>query len=118
MAGLEDQSYSDRLKKLDLFSFEGRLLRADLILIWKIFNDKSSIKADQIFQLSPLAGLRGHPYKIFVPQSRLDLRQRFFSVRTISRWNSLAANTVCANTLENFKSRLKADLGDVLYTFS
>ena len=118
VAGLEDRSNSDRLKKLDLFAFGGRLLRTDLILVWKIFNDKLSIKADQICQLSPLAGMRRHPYKIFVPQSRLDLRRRFFSVRTISRWNSLAANTVCANTLENFESRLKAYLVDVLYNFS
>ena len=116
--GLSDVCYDERLRRLDLFSVEGRLLRFDLIYMWKIFNGKSSIKIEDMFQLSPHTALRGHQFKVFTPRSRLDVRQRFFSVRTISRWNSLASSTVCADSLDKFKALLKVELGDALYKVS
>ena len=43
MAGFEDLSYGERLRRLDLFSFQGRLLRADLILVYKILHQKCAM---------------------------------------------------------------------------
>ena len=39
--GLRSLSYDDRLRALNLYSAQGRLLRADLIQYWKIFNGKT-----------------------------------------------------------------------------
>ena len=61
MCGLEGLSYLERLKAMDLFSVRGRLIRADLIKVWKIFNGQSSISPDELFHLSPLVGTRGYP---------------------------------------------------------
>ena len=41
--GLEDLSYGERLKRLDLFTFKGRLHRADLILVYKVLHSNSAI---------------------------------------------------------------------------
>ena len=51
IAGLEELPYQEWLKQLDLFSVKGRLLRADMIFVWKIFNKESSIKPEQLFTL-------------------------------------------------------------------
>merc|ERR1719341_1430248 len=40
VSGLEDFPYEERLRRLDLFSFPGRLLRTDLILVYKILHSK------------------------------------------------------------------------------
>ena len=115
--GFSDVPYDERLERLDLFSVQGRLLRADLILLWKIFNNKCAISADQLFQPATVRETRGHQLKIFLPHSRLEIRRRFFSIRTVHYWNSLSNRTVCADSIHKFKALLKDDLGDALYKF-
>ena len=117
ISGLEILSYSDRLKYLDLYSIQGRLLRADLIKYWKIFHGLSAIKVSDIFQLAPVVGTRGHSCKIFHPHSRLDCKKRFFSVRCIPVWNSLPADTVAASSLSSFKRLLHNAMGNTLYDY-
>ena len=39
---VREMSYLNRLKCLDLFSVQGRLLRRDLITVWKIMHDYST----------------------------------------------------------------------------
>ena len=114
---LEEVPYYERLRRLNLFSYRGRLLRADLIMVWKILHGKCGIMPDQLFSPAEYPSTRGHPYKLFVPRSRLDLRTRFFSIRTISSWNSLSPETVTADTLEKFKGLLHRDLGDLLFQY-
>ena len=87
--GMEMCSYSERLLRLNLFSFQGRLLRNDMILIWKIINGLCSIPAAMLFSFYSAGNItRGHQYKMFLPRSNSEIRRRFFSVRVISRWNS------------------------------
>ena len=117
MRGLESVPYGERLKRLDLFSFQGRLLRADLIMVWKIFYNKCAIKPDDLFQQAPQVATRGHQLKIFVPRVSRDTRKRFFSHRVITRWNSLSPLTVSADSIEKFKALLRHDLGDALFQF-
>ena len=114
---ISELSYGDRLKALNLFSFKGRLIRADLIMIWKILNNKCSIQFEDLFAISPVQFTRGHRYKNFPTHCSLDVRRRFFSVRVVNCWNSLSPNTVVAETLESFKRCLYDDLGDVLYQY-
>lgn len=110
--------YHDRLRRLNLFSYQGRLLRADLIMVWKILHGKCAISPSQLFSPAEYIGTRGHPYKLFLPRSRLDIRTRFFSIRIISTWNSLSQDTVTADTLEKFKGLLHRDLGDLLFQYA
>ena len=114
--GLEDLSYRERLSRLNLFSFQGRLLRADLILVWKIFNNKCAISPEQVFVMDNSI-TRGHSFKLYLPRINLDVRKRFFSVRVIHPWNSLADDTVCATSLDMFKCLLHRDLGQRLFDY-
>ena len=114
VSGLNVLSYPERLRRLDLFSVQGRLLRADMIMTWKIFNQKCALKANELFTMN-VTSRRGHSLKIFHPRVRTNLRMRAFAVRIIPTWNALAADTVESQSLDSFKRLLKRDLGDRLF---
>ena len=114
--GLEDLPYSERLRRLNLFSVQGRLLRSDMVLTWKIFAGECAIHPSQLFELSASAR-RGHPRKIFLPRSNLEIRRRFFAIRVIHTWNALSEETACAATLRIFKRLLHRDLGQELFNY-
>ena len=116
--GLANLSYDERLKVLNMYSFQGRLLRYDLIYVWKIFHNQCEVSPRDLFTLDRDSLTRGHVFKIHVPLAKLELRRRFFSVRVISYWNSLAADTVEAVSLSVFKRLLHRDLGWELYRHS
>ena len=115
--GMELLEYDERLRRLGLFSFQGRLLRSDLILVWKIFNERCAIEVNDVFALATGRVTRGHPYKIYVPRVDLEMRRRFFSVRVVAKWNALSEETVRATSLETFKRLLQADLGHQLFDY-
>ena len=111
-------SYDQRLKSLNLYSVKGRLLRADLIKCWKIFNGMSPIIPTHLFRMAPALGItRGHKFKIFVPHSSCDARHRFFSVRIVKVWNSLPPEVPESTNLSSFKAGLAAFLGDTLFDY-
>ena len=82
MEGLEQVPYAERLKYLNLFSLQGRLLRADLIFMYKIFNNLCAIKPGHLFNVNNASRTRGHKYKISVPMAAVEVRRRFFSTIT------------------------------------
>ena len=110
-------SYAQRLLNLDLYSVKGRLLRAELIKIWKIFHGLSPITPTDLFILAPPTGTRSHCFKILVPYSRCDARHRFLSVRVVRPWNPLPSNLVESDSLSTFKKGLSNALGDRLFEF-
>ena len=115
--GFEGMSYGQRLSNLNLFSVQGRLLRADLILTYKIFHGLTSLRPDSLFQVAVSSRTRGHNYKILTPLTHIEVRRRFFAVRVINWWNSLGHDTVNADSLNNFKVLLHRDLGAALFEF-
>ena len=118
ISGLSNLSYGERLKTLDLYSIQGRLLRADLIQCWKVFHRQSCIAPNDLFDLSPQGRTRGHCFKIFMAHTRTDTRKRFFSVRCVPMWNSLPEEVVCSTNLKTFKQMLHSHLHDYLYAFN
>ena len=52
---------------------------------------------------NPDVQTRGHNFKIFKQQARLDIRKYFFSARVVDEWNSLTSETGNASSLNNFK---------------
>ena len=103
--GLNNLPYDERLSSLNLFSIRGRLLRADLIQIWKITHDSVG------------NNLRGHSLKLFHPRCDTDTRQRFFPMRCISVWNSLPEEVVMADNLKSFKNLLHRNMRDSFFYF-
>ena len=115
--GFGNLDYGRRLKELDLYSAYGRLLRADLVQVWKMFNGESPINPLNLFEPCQNQATRGHKYKLQVCRARLDIKKRFFSHRIVSRWNALSAEAVEATSIKTFKSFLHRDLGAELYKY-
>ena len=115
--GLEELPYEERLKRLNLYSIKGRLLRCDLILCYKIFHSLSVIKPTDLFNMAPSVGTRGHRYKIQVPQTSIDARRLFFSCRVVKPWNGLTSAVVESTSVEIFKRALHVCLGEKLFEF-
>jgi hypothetical protein len=61
--GLSEMNYGDRLRRLNLFSIKGRLLRADLIKYWKILHGNNE-EMRGLFSFAPAVGTRGHLFKL------------------------------------------------------
>lgn len=116
--GLQDMDYGSRLRALDLFSVQGRLLRADLIQYWRILNGKSVIEPDDLFLRFPASSrTRGHRLKISHRRTQTEARRRFFSFRHVDEWNCLPEAVVMSLSLSSFKSSLALTLGDKLFRF-
>ncbi len=69
--GLRHVPYEERLRQLNLFSLERRRLRADLILVFKIFKGDVDASPFDFFLRPPRATLRGHTYRLLQGPSRL-----------------------------------------------
>ena len=108
-------TYEERLRELDLYSMYGRLLRADLIQVWKIFNGLSAISPEDLFELAYTRNTRGHSKKLQVQRCRLDTRKRSFAFRVVPLWNSLSSEAVEATTLSSFKSHIHRELNAELF---
>ena len=115
--GIGHLEYRERLLYLNMFSVKGRLLRADLIKYYKIFNGFSVITPQDLFEISPVTLTRGHRFKILKPHAFLECRRRFFSVRCIDQWNSLPDDLVACGSVEKFKAGLGEVLRDRLFEF-
>ena len=117
VAGLENLPYEDRLSALDLYSVQGRLLREDLILWYKIFHGLSTIAPTDLFVRDGRPGMRGHEFKVYRQRAQTDLRLRFFSLRCAEVWNSLPSAVVTAPSVAAFKRGLHTALGQRLFEF-
>ncbi len=96
--GCCDLEYADRLKRLDLYSVKGRLIRADLINCWKVFHAESTIEPNEIFNLASHMGTRVHCFKLSPQHVNYDFRRRFFIERVIPFWNQLPECVVNASS--------------------
>ena len=67
-------------------------LRFDLISVYKILFGMIETDVSALFVVNNVDTVtRGHNHKLFVQQSRIDVRKYFFSNRVIQCWNSLPA---------------------------
>ena len=104
------------LRQLGMYSMKGRLIRQDLIQVWKITHGCSPM-LEHLFRVQDHTYTRGHEFKIFIPRVHSDIHSRFFSIRAIEIWNSLPANVVAAQSIQAFKSRLHSAIENLLYDY-
>ena len=114
--GFRHLSYSDRLAQLSLYSVKGRLIRADLIMVFKILNNYCPDLSHLLIR-NFNRDTRGHSSKLFVPRCFTEIRARFFSVRVVDIWNGLPEHVVSAQSIEVFKRLLHNALGQRLFDF-
>ena len=84
LPGLRNLPYEERLKLLKLPSLKFRRLRGDLI---QVFNIMNSEEANSFFNMNNQDITRGHNFKIFKPQAKLDTKKYAFSHRVVEHWN-------------------------------
>jgi len=106
LPGMKELSYSQRLRKLGLWSLEARRYRSDLIEVYKMLHGKSAAKFSHFFELDESYRTRGHSFKLKKSRFNKDLRQHFFSERIVNIWNALDNDLVCASSLNIFKNGL------------
>ncbi len=100
----------ESLRQLSLFSLEGRRLRADLILTFKISKGEVDLSPSDFFIRPTRAGLRGHTYRLLQGPSRLQRWSGAFSVRVVKYWNRLLA--VLSPSVSIFKKQLDRQWSD------
>ena len=100
--------YRDRLKSLNLLSLQSRRLRAQVILIFKMFQCEPLQDLNNYFTFSSSTKTRGHRYKINTKSAKSNYRLRFFTVSAIVTWNSLPEKAVNAPSLSVFKRELSS----------
>lgn len=107
--GFQNMTYDERIAHLDLFDFYYRRIRGDLILTYKILNTPNH-PLQSLFQRGPNRVTRQHRFSLAVPNSRLNCRRYFFSVRVCFLWNSLPESVVSCSNISLFKIALDSHI--------
>jgi len=88
-------------------SLELRRLKTDLIMCFEILRGFTNVIPSEFFVRSSWH-TRGHSMQLFYPDSRVTVRQIFFSVRVVQIWNKLPEEVVSASIVSAFISRLNS----------
>ena len=90
----------DRLRSTGLFSIHAKLLRIDLVMVWKSIHSDVYLSLDSLFEVARDVGTRGHRFKLAMSLCRSKVRRRSFAVRDIPLWNSLPSMVVEVDSVE------------------
>ncbi len=101
--GIRDFSYEDRLRSLNLFSIERRLIRGDLILAYSMLQGRLDMPFEEILEAPCECNLCRHDFQLRNRRFHRARRGTTFSVRLPSKWNALPLEVVTAPTLDLFK---------------
>jgi len=99
---LKDYEYEERLRRIGLPSMRHRRDRGDMIEVFKYTHGLYKVNCDLLIPDTSRV-TRGHDFKLLKRRCRLNVRQHFFSMRVIDKWNNLPASIVNVPTLDDFK---------------
>ena len=91
------------------------MARLDLIKVWKAFSGNEQVNLDRLFLRARYEGTRGHGLKLSMTRSSTELGRRQLGSRCVFPWNALPADAVESDSLNAFKRKLDAELGESLY---
>ena len=105
--------YEDKLKKLGLQTLEERQHQADMHMVHKIMHGGGGLDHQTWFQKGTDSGrttrLTADPLNVTVKNGtgRLEIRSKFFSVRTCALWNTVPAAIKQLQPAHRFKAAYK-----------
>ena len=92
-------------------SLEIRRIRADLVMIYKMYHEKVNLNFNDFFTVTTHKKTRSNGLKFEHEKPRLDIRKYSFAVRATKIWNQLPLPIVLAKCLKTFQTELnKFDL--------
>ncbi|XP_055489927.1 uncharacterized protein LOC129696245 [Leucoraja erinacea] len=107
LPGFQQLSYRERLNKLGLYSLERRMLRGDLIEVFKMMRGIDRVDVDKLFPLRVgKIQTRGHDLRMKGQKFRDNMRGNFFTQRVVTVWNELPVKVVEAGSFLSFKNKL------------
>jgi len=106
--GLEHLSWEERLRELGLFILEKRRLRGDLTAALQYPKGACRKDGENIFSRACCDRTRSNGFKLREGRSRLDIREKFFTIRVVKDCNRLPRGIVEATSLEPFKIKIWA----------
>ena len=89
-----------------MYSVNRRLIRGDMIEVYKLFVGLVDIDYRKFFTLETNGRTRGHDKKIKKMACKLDVRKYSFSQRVVDFWNGLPGEVVNSTSLGSFKKNL------------
>lgn len=108
--GLKDMTYEQRLRHLNLPTLSFRRTRADMIEVYKLLHNIYDAEVSELLLLrkdvAERTSERGNNLKLFQQGSKKNIRNKSFTVRVASIWNSLPNSVVEAPSINIFKNRL------------
>jgi hypothetical protein len=116
ISALRDLPYEIRLQRLKLPSMRYRLLRGDLIQVYKYCHGMISPKPRSLTILR--TATRGHSLKLEKKRCRTTRRLRSFPHRVIDTWNSLPEEVISAPSVNAFKQRVDKQLHHLQFLFA
>ena len=110
VSGLQGNTYEERCEELGLETLEQRRERQDLVLAYKVLQDKEAWAKDMFCKIPVREGMgtRGTADKntLVVQRARLDLRKNSFGIRAAESWNKVEANAREAKSVNAFKKAI------------
>ena len=88
--------YNDRLRTARLTTLETRMIRADMIEVFKAIKGYDKLDKDLLFTFNNRTS-RGNNMKLYKKQVKLDVRTYCFSNRVVDEWNKLPDEVVLSS---------------------
>ena len=104
--GLEHLLCEGKLREVTLFSLEKRRLRGDLIVAFQDLKGTYKKAGEGLFTRARRKRTRGNSFKLEEGRFRLDIREKFCTVRVIRHWSRLPSEAVNTPSLEVLQVRL------------
>jgi len=99
---------------LGLFSLEKRRLWGDLRPAFQYLKGAYRKGGENIFSRACGDRRRSNGFKLKEGRFRLDIRQKFFTMRVVKHWTRLPREAVDAPSVEVFKARLDGVLSNLV----
>ena len=103
---MEHLSCEKMLRELGLFSLEKRRRWGDFITAFQYLKGAYKKDGEGLLTRACSDRRRGNGFNLKEGRFRLDIRQKFFTLRVVRHWHRLPGEFVDVPSLEVFKTRL------------